>query len=519
MTKKNAKILQVSRIGSQVLFTILFFFLLLQAGQSATKTFTYTDLFFYFDPLLLVLNFIATGTVINLFLLSLIPLVLTLIFGRFFCGWVCPLGAINQFFSRIFKKASREKRLVHKKWLKVKYVILILIVALAIMGTHIGGWLDPFSLLTRSTATVISPTVNYTVEHALKKGAGDEGIAAKSLKPLYSFSRKNILTKRQRVFGQSIFIGLIFFSIVGLNLYKRRFYCNYICPLGALYGLIGKFSLFNLKVKEKCKACNVCADNCTYNGSPFQDYLKSECMVCFNCPNDCPHEAIVVKFALPQKEHRTVIDLGRRKAVGALASGLFIGALPKIASQSKVKEKFHGFVRPPGSVTEEEFLQRCVRCGECIEVCPTNIIQPALLETGLEGIWTPVLKPRVGYCEYECNKCTQVCPTKAIEKLTLKEKKKFKIGTSVVDRNRCYTYADGYNCAVCEEHCPVPEKSIKFREVEVWDFKGKLKKVKQIYVVPDLCIGCGHCENVCPRSDAPAIFVSAEEEQREFSYF
>jgi ferredoxin len=153
-----------------------------------------------------------------------------------------------------------------------------------------------------------------------------------------------------------------------------------------------------------------------------------------------------------------------------------------------------------------------------MEVCPTNLLQPALFETGVEGLWTPILNPQTGYCEYECRKCTQVCPTDAIMELTLEEKKKFKIGTAVVDRNRCYTYADGYNCAVCEEHCPVPEKAIRFREVNVWNFRGELVKVKQIYVVPDLCIGCGICQHVCPRSDSPGIVNTAEEEQRESLY-
>ncbi len=70
----------------------------------------------------------------------------------------------------------------------------------------------------------------------------------------------------------------------------------------------------------------------------------------------------------------------------------------------------------------------------------------------------------------------------------------------------------------CEEHCPVPEKAIRFRQVQVWDFHGGQTQVNQIYVVPDLCIGCGICENVCPRLDAPGIRLTAEEEDREAQY-
>jgi len=384
------------------------------------------------------------------------------------------------------------------------------------MGTHIGGWLDPFSLLTRSSTIIIKPAVNYTIEHTLKAGATDTGLVSDILKPAYKFSRKNILTNKQRYHRQTILIGGLFFLFIALNLYRRRFFCNYLCPLGALYGLLSKFSLFNLKINNSCKECNVCSINCTYNGSPYQDYLKSECMTCFNCTVDCPHNSIDVKFALPAKSNITQINLGRRHVVGSFTSGLFFAIMPRIGN--KAKKKSHQFTRPPGSVAERDFLKKCIRCGECIDVCPTNFIQPALFQTGIDGIWTPVLDAYTGYCEYECHKCTQICPTKAIEKISLKQKKEFKIGTAVIDKNRCYTYADGYNCAVCEEHCPIPDKAIRFREVDIWNFEGRQVKVKQIYVVPDLCTGCGICENVCPRIDAPGILLSAEEEQREAEY-
>jgi polyferredoxin len=517
MKAKTGKTIQRVRILVQVIFALLFFYLLVHSGQSGTKSFPFTDTFFYFDPLLLLLNFIVTGKIIAIFLLSLIPLFLTLVFGRFFCGWVCPLGTINQFFSRIFKKSKKEKKGVDKGLLKLKYLLLVIIIVSALMGTQWGGWLDPFSLLTRSAALALNPSVNYTLQHSLEKGAEDTGVIARGLKPAYNFARDNVLTNKQRVYTQSVIIGLLFFLVIVMNLYKRRFYCNYLCPLGALYGLVSRFSLFNLGPhQKKCTSCNACAKNCTYNGSPYQDYMKSECMTCFNCVDDCPTDAVDVIFAFPRKARRTRIDLGRRRLLGSAVTGLVAASLPGVFIHAG--SKIHRFCRPPGSVTEKEFLRKCIRCGQCMQVCPTNFIQPALLEAGLNGMWTPVLNPQAGYCEYECNKCTQVCPTKAIDTLTLPEKKKFKIGIAAVDKNRCYTYADGYNCAVCEEHCPIPEKAIRFREVDTWNFEGKLVKVKQIYVVPDLCIGCGICENVCPRGDAPGIINTAEEETREFSY-
>jgi len=216
MNAKTGKHFQITRIIAQVIFTTLFFFLLLSAGRSGAESFTYTDYFFYFDPLLLLINFIATYKILSIFLLSLIPVALTFLFGRFFCGWVCPFGAILQFFSWIFKKSKKEKKRVDKKLLKLKYVILILVIVSALFGTQYGGWLDPFSLLTRSTATIITPSANYAVERSLKKGAEDTGIVSKSLKPLYKFSKKNILTNKQRAYNQTLIIGAIFFLLLFL---------------------------------------------------------------------------------------------------------------------------------------------------------------------------------------------------------------------------------------------------------------------------------------------------------------
>jgi MauM/NapG family ferredoxin protein len=312
---------------------------------------------------------------------------------------------------------------------------------------------------------------------------------------------------------QATAIGLLFFGLLLLNLKRRRFFCNTLCPLGALYGLLAKYSLLRLPLNENCRKCGACSNHCTYYGSPFQDYLKSECVLCFNCLKDCPFDAIDVRFQLPGTGKRPALDMGRRRMLAAAGCGLVAAALPQIGVDKKARA--HGFIRPPGALAEKEFLKTCVRCGACMQVCPTNAIQPAVFQAGLEGLWTPLLVPVNGYCEYECVRCTQICPTHALTALTLEEKKQFKIGTAVINRSTCYTYADGYNCAVCEEHCPVPEKAIRFREIELFNFRGKLKKVKQIYVVPDLCIGCGICENVCPRTDAPAITVGAEEEQRE----
>ncbi len=503
------------RIFSQLFFIWFFFFLLLKSGVAAVGVLPRTGFFFYIDPLFLWVNILA-GPFLHAFLLALVPLALTLVFGRFFCGWVCPFGALNQFFTWLGRRGKRKKIPVDRVSLRIKYLLLILLLVASLFASQLLGWLDPFALLTRSSSVALLPGANFLAQHALQSGAQNQGWTGKLAKPVYDFSRRFLLTVRQRTFVQASAIGLFFFGLLLLNLYRRRFFCNTLCPLGAVYGLLAKYSLIHLPVNENCSKCGACSNHCTYYGSPFQDYLKSECVLCLNCLNDCPSAAIDVRWQLPRSGKRPALDVGRRRILAAAGCGLAAAAFTQIGVAKKART--HPFIRPPGAAAEKEFLKKCIRCGACMQACPTNAIHPAVFQAGLEGIWTPVLVPVNGYCEYECVRCTRICPTHALASLTLEEKKKFKIGTAVVNRSACYTYADGYNCAVCEEHCPVPEKAIRFREVEVYNFRGKLKKVKQIYVVPDLCIGCGICENVCPRTDAPAIAVGAEEEQREDSF-
>jgi MauM/NapG family ferredoxin protein len=166
-----------------------------------------------------------------------------------------------------------------------------------------------------------------------------------------------------------------------------------------------------------------------------------------------------------------------------------------------------GFLRPPGAQDEGEFLKRCVRCGECMKVCLRSALYPASLQAGFYGFYTPTLVPRLGYCEYNCSLCGQVCPTGAIPKLPLEQKQKAVIGLAVFDKDHCLPHAKKLNCMVCEEHCPIPDKAIRFEQVEERDYNGKQITLKKPYVMDDLCIGCGICEYVCPLEEKAGIEV------------
>ena len=217
-------------------------------------------------------------------------------------------------------------------------------------------------------------------------------------------------------------------------------------------------------------------------------------------------------FIHPPKEAQ--LDLGRRALLSAGLTGLGAKLLFGIAPQASKRAFNPALIRPPGALAEEEFLARCLRCGECMKVCPTNAIHPASLEGGVEGLWTPLLVMALGYCDYECNLCSQVCPTHAIRQIEVPEKQKIKIGLAYVDRNRCLPWAYSKTCIVCEEHCPTPKKAIWFEEVEVRNIQGEKLTVKQPRVDPDLCIGCGICETKCPVKAPAAVRVTSVGESR-----
>jgi formate hydrogenlyase subunit 6/NADH:ubiquinone oxidoreductase subunit I len=212
--------------------------------------------------------------------------------------------------------------------------------------------------------------------------------------------------------------------------------------------------------------------------------------------------------------------VGRRKTLAALASG--VALVPVLRASHGVRQGAdHDVIRPPGSLAEEDFAGKCVKCGACIRACPTQVIQPAALQAGLEGLWSPILRFDVGFCSPSCNLCSQVCPTGAIAPVALHErvgtppaKPPIKLGTAFYDRGRCLPWAMGTPCIVCEEVCPVSPKAIWVREAEVRRSDGSKVKVQLPYLDPDRCIGCGTCQYRCPVGAKAAIRVSSVGESR-----
>ena len=258
---------------------------------------------------------------------------------------------------------------------------------------------------------------------------------------------------------------------------------------------------------------------------PKLPWRKSECHLCLNSINSCPTNCLSFEVAKPAvlAPATATPDLNRRMIATGAISGLVV--LPLLhTSTASAAEVNAQLIRPPGAAPESDFLSRCVRCGNCMKACPTNALQPALLDGGLGGVWTPVLVPRIGYCSPECTTCTEVCPTGAIEKLTKLEKgwtertnastHPVRLGTAFYDYGRCLPWSAGVECGFCEKACPVEPKAIYYETAEFVKRTGETVTVKRPRVDPARCVGCGACEHFCVLHDQPAITISRIGESR-----
>ena len=503
------RLLHALRIVSQALFFGLFVFLLLRTRYSGQDVIGPVETFFHFDPLLGLSALIASRALLAVFLWAFVPVVLTFVLGRYVCGWACPLGAVLQFFSFLFKKTRwLVPRHAGARLLHLKYAILVATLAASVLTLDLAGLLDPLSLLTRSLVIAVLPAFVLATDATLSI-LPSVGLASlrQSLGP--SFENLTI----NGTFHQGLLVGLLFLGVVLLNLSRERYFCRYLCPAGALFGLLGRWSLVKVRVdKEKCTECRVCALHCQTQAAPFpnDEWRPGECVYCYSCSVRCPTAAITFPVSVAPAKPRQVDAAGRR---WILSGALGLAAVPlfRISTSGRAPEKL---IRPPGALPEPRFLAACVKCGECMKACPTNGLQPALTQAGPEGLWTPVLVPRIGYCEYFCSLCTQVCPTGALQELTVKEKTEVVIGSAWVKKDRCIPFVLGESCTVCEEQCPTRPKAIRMVETELMMPDGTWDAQRVPVVDLEVCIGCGICETKCPVEDDPAIYCTSLGESR-----
>ena len=460
-SKRRPLLAQVGRRMVQAGMLLMFLYPILVAvyqKASFNPAPIFTSWLLPFDPTLLAGHLIHRELVGIIIGAPLLLLALSFIFGRFFCGWICPIGTLLDWVRPLAFWRSR-KSLRNSSGLfpparnrSLRYLILAFIFGASLLSLKFLGLLDPLVIFQRTSTTLAS----------------------------------NVFSARQPGIRASIaLISLVLTGIVALELWQPRLWCRSLCPLGALISLVSRFSLFKRVVNtSRCNQCQQCRRDCPMNAIPKSvastDY--SQCTFCLECVSSCSKEGIRFGFAPrlgPQPMAGVRAPSTVRQALKVLAAGIAGAAVVPLVELAPQK----AVLRPPGALGEKEFLRTCILCQECVRACPSGALHPALLQNGLPGIGTPILIPRQGACALNpsCpDLCASVCPVGAILPTT---KEEMKIGLAVVHREACLAWDQGAKCLVCVEAC-LNEAAIPYNG--------------RVTVDASRCTGCGRCEAGCP---------------------
>jgi ferredoxin-type protein NapF len=435
----------------------------------------------------------------------IVVLLLTALFGRVYCSVICPLGIFQDVVSWIARKTGFIKRYKFKKALNyLRYPLLALVVIFLLFGSMLLlNLLDPYSSFGRIFSDLVRPgiiSVNNGLAALLEKAN------------LYFLYRYNL----GLITWHAVLIPVFsLIMVVWLSFAYGRLYCNTICPVGTVLGLLSKVSLFRIRMDAAtCTRCGKCSFACksTCIDVKTLEVDHSRCVACCNCLSVCPNDSIKYHLpggskkavtASPKKEAAT--DASKRDFIGkSLAFGIAAAGLSVKSSASEegrpagriLNKKTHP-ISPPGSVSIKHFNDHCTACHLCVSVCPTGVLQPSFLEYGMKGLSQPHMDFSIEYCNYECTKCGEVCPAGAILPLTAEDKKLEQNGQVRFIREKCIVFTDNTSCGSCSEHCPT-------QAVKMVPYKNGLT-IPQTDT--EICIGCGACEFACPVKPNTAIFV------------
>jgi ferredoxin len=491
-------------------FLALFVFLAVETGFPPSTS-PPANIFLKADPFAAVVSTIngVSASLVLSFWPAWVLLGLTALSGRFFCAWICPLGTCFDVVGAVKPKSLRyephgremkRKRsesgrgVAPARRVRLKYFLLASVLLLSLVGVNLLYFASPLVIMERSIYLVLLPQVPV------------------------------------------LLLALLALSFA----YRSRFWCEELCPMGALMSLVSMAGkrlkawvspLSVVKDSGSCIDCGACYKTCDFGvDEPFlkldDGRLRSaDCTVCGNCVSACPAAGALEldTFGAGLYTSRGTTGAkragrsagpsgagGEQRSGGKVAAssppagdepgaegrltvsrGEFIGSLGLgavlLAGYGLGVRGTAAFplLRMPGAQDEAEFLARCNRCQACTRTCPTTCIKPMGLEDGLQKLWTPRFEPRTASCVFDqCDQaCARVCPAGAIER---QKPEDVRIGTAYVDRNRCLGWK-GQMCLVCQERC-------RFNAIEA---KG-LRPV----VLEDKCTGCGACEQTCPTGTA-----------------
>lgn len=475
---------------------------------------------------------LAADMVMVLFLL-----IITLIFGRIYCSVICPLGVFQDCVSGINNRLKKKNRFRFSwspsKDLLRKAVLIAFIVLILLESTYIAALIAPYSAFGRMVTNLLGPIWQL----------GNNLLAFFAEKvDSYAFYGKDVWLKSL----PALITSVITFAVLSFLSWKNgRTYCNTICPVGTILGIVSKYSLLKVQIDtEKCANCGLCGKackaSCINTKEHYIDY--SRCVACMDCIDNCNEGAISYKLSFGMKkksadaknieaksaemksaemksvEMKSVDakghDDGRRRflattavattiATTAKAQQILDGGLAPVVQKKPVKRETP--LKPAGSISLKNFSQKCTACGLCVSKCPNDVLRPS---TSLATLLQPEMSFERGYCRPECTICSEVCPTGAILEIVPEQKSSIQIGKAIVNLDLCVVNTDEVTCGNCARHCPSGAISMVRKNPDD-------EKSLRIPAVNDIrCIGCGACENLCPAQPVSAIIVEGLREHR-----
>ena len=438
----------------------------------------------------------------------LILVVMTLVFGRIYCSIICPLGIMQDIFGWLGKRAKKNRYTYSKAktWLRIFFFIAMFMAVLLGMSTVVQ-LLAPYSAFGRIVTSLLQP---------LWKMGNNVLATIAERSDSYAFYHVETGVPNMTVVTAIAVVTLVALAVLAWR--NGRTYCNTICPVGTLLGMLSRFSFLKIQFDTgKCRNCSMCSKNCKASCIDYKTHSvdATRCVVCGDCIASCKFGALrYSKFETRTSENSHSSENGRRSFLftSALLTTVAMaqeakktdGGLAEI--QDKVAPERQTPLTPPGSLSAENMARHCTGCQLCVSECPNRVLRPG---TDWTSLMQPTMSYELGYCRPECTRCSEVCPAGAIKPIRHEDKASTQIGHAVGIKKNCIPLTDGVECGNCARHCPVG--AIEMVPADPDDEEGAYVPA----VNEARCIGCGACENLCPARPFSAIYVEGHEVHKE----
>ena len=474
------------------------------------------------------IQFLPAVLSLNVAVVALL-VILTLVFGRIYCSVICPLGVMQDIIAWFGKKAKKNRYSYSPAKKVMRYSLLAAFVAATVAGIgSITALLAPYSSFGRIASNLLAPL--YAWGNNLLAYFAERAES-------YMFYSTEVWIKSLPVFA----IAVVTFAVIAVLSWKwGRIYCNTICPVGTVLGVLAKYSWFKpVFDKSKCGGCTLCEKNCKAAciNTTERSIDYSRCVACGECMEVCKKGAM--KYMHVSKadaacqaadtaaaDNAVSANGAKSEACAASDAGrrAFIAATAVVASSSVLKAqqtKVDGGlavildkkaparktpVVPPGALSLKNMAQHCTGCQLCVSACPNGVLRPS---TSLMTLMQPESSYERGYCRPECNRCSEVCPAGAIRPISVEDKSSTQIGHAVWVKENCIIVSEGVSCGNCERHCPVG--AIKMVPMPTENKVSNKMLVRIPAIDEERCIGCGACENLCPSRPFSAIYVEGHQ--------